>query len=464
MSSMRPRTSSAVSAVLMLAGCAPDTPDSSQRLVDSGLTNRLSVTPEVVSNLGITFERATRGKLGVWLTVPGQLESPDNRRYLLRAPADGKLVSIAPLWKQVQAGELLAELIAPDLRNAQQALLTATLTRDDSVQEARAARERQAESEQQLERAQSFALAARKRLDEVLVLSRQGGALSTKELLAARDTQTRAAQAELDAAVARDDLRSRAAAKERLHAQSSSQVEQQLEQLSTLTGRSPAELSELGGGRPAWQTIDRVRVLAPAAGTVVELFSSQGEALDHGARLLQLADTTELRFRGQLPEGDLNQLKPGLPVQVRLPSEGLERIETVLIGPLPVADLITRTLRLEAVVPNPDGRIPYGMSATADVLIREGQHEEVLVPGRCVVFDGLEAIVFRRDPADPNTVVRTAVELGLRATDRVELLSGVLDGDEIVADGVHQLKRTGLGKPPTGGHFHADGSWHKQDE
>ena len=61
-------------------------------------------------------------------------------------------------------------------------------------------------------------------------------------------------------------------------------------------------------------------------------------------------------------------------------------------------------------------------------------------------------------------VIRTPVELGARSSGYAEVIAGVLDGDELVADGVHQLKQTGLGKAPEGGHFHADGTWHEDHE
>jgi hypothetical protein len=38
--------------------------------------------------------------------------------------------------------------------------------------------------------------------------------------------------------------------------------------------------------------------------------------------------------------------------------------------------------------------------------------------------------------------------------------SGVAAGDEVVLDGVYELKLTGSGKPQGAGHFHADGTWH----
>ena len=70
-----------------LASCVPDAPVASQQGEAPAVTNRLDVPPEVVNNLGITFETATRGRLGVWRMVPGQLEVPENRRWMLRAPA-----------------------------------------------------------------------------------------------------------------------------------------------------------------------------------------------------------------------------------------------------------------------------------------------------------------------------------------------------------------------------------------
>ena len=76
----------------------------------------------------------------------------------------------------------------------------------------------------------------------------------------------------------------------------------------------------------------------------------------------------------------------------------------------------------------------------------------------------LEFIVFRRDHASPEYVIRTPVAIGRRTQDTVEVLSGVGAGDELVRDGIHQLKQTGVGRPSAKGHFHADGTWHEGDK
>ena len=451
-------------AVLLLPSCAPEERGEDQQGTAPTITNRLDVPPEVVNNLGITFEKATRGRLGVWRSVPGQLEVPENRRWTLRAPARAQLVSVVTRWQAIEKGAEIAKLTSPELQDVQRAIEFAQRTLKRVTKEVVATRARLAESEAHLREARAFEVASRNRLTELQALNKGGNALTTKEVIAALRTVTDAGKARLDAAIARDELASRVATKQLEADQAKLSVGERLNALAVLTGLSVQELTKTNDEEPAWQKIESLTVRAPAAGVVVELFASQGETLEAGAPIVRVFDTSELRFRGHLPEGDLGELSTGNRVRLEFPSHRLQPIETQLNAPLPVADAETRMIHVEAVVPNESGVLAHGISVMGHVLVREGKNEEVLIPSRCVVFDGLEAIVFRRDPNAPNVVVRTPVELGRRAANQVEVLAGVLDGDAVVADGIRQLKQTGLGKPPQGGHFHADGTWHKGDK
>ena len=74
----------------------------------------------------------------------------------------------------------------------------------------------------------------------------------------------------------------------------------------------------------------------------------------------------------------------------------------------------------------------------------------MIVPTDCVVQDDLEWVLFKRDHVQPDEVIRTPVSLGRRADGWVEVLSGVIEDDEVVRDGIHQLKQTGIGKTAGG--------------
>lgn len=451
-------------AALALGSCGPDAAPARPGVSEKVITNRLAVTPEIVGNLGISFERATRGQLGVWITIPGELVIPEHGRFALRAPAPGRVMKILPRWSNVARGDVVAEISSAVLRKAQQDLLAAESALRNADSELSASRDRLLESETQLEHARDLAEATRRRADELKGLASDANAFSTKEFLAAQISANEAAQAALDAAVNRDALRSKTQELALRARQARFYLEETLSVLSAFTGRAREDSSAAVDGVDGWVELDSILVRAPADGVVAEVNATSGELVEGGAPLLSILDSTELRFRGHLPEGDMGIAHEGDMAVVEFASPHVEPVETKLIGPFPVASGPTRTLRFEAVVPNRDRRLAEFISATARVRVREGEHEEVIVPSKCVVFDGLEAIVFRRDPNDGQFVIRTPVELGLRAAGRVEILSGVLDGDSLVADGVHQLKHTGLGKAPEGGHFHADGTWHKGNQ
>ncbi|MHC5021806.1 MAG: hypothetical protein ACYTGX_17190, partial [Planctomycetota bacterium] len=138
-----------------------------------------------------------------------------------------------------------------------------------------------------------------------------------------------------------------------------------------------------------------------------------------------------------------------------------EPITSTLLWPPRVADPVARTVLLEAPVPN-DGPapLPRGLSAAAAVLIGRSEMAEVLIPAAAVTRDGLELLVFRRNPDNPNQVIRTPVTIGARTKEWIEVIAGVSAKDHLVISGVQQLKRSGAGKGKPGGHFHADGTYH----
>ena len=363
-------------------------------------------------------------------------------------------------WDAVEAGGVLGELVSPELLAAQRALIAAELAAGRSAPNLAAGRARLEESQQVVAGAEKAEAAARSLLDRLTRLSEGGGVLSTRELVEAQRQHAAAAAAVLDAALRRDELTQRVVTLE-------SEVElamldflQHLRALSVLTGESEAALLEQQGGTPRWKSATSIQLRAPGGGRVVDLHVASGERLDAGVPIAEVVDPAELVFRGQVPEGDLGSIPSGARVLVEPASEGIEPIETRLADAIPLAHETTRTVRVEARVANPELVLPVGFSAIARVLLSESPHEENVVPSDCVVMDGLDAIVFVRDPNDPDELIRTPVSLGSRDRDSVEVLSGVLAGDQVVRHGALQLKEASSGAPAVDGHFHADGTFH----
>jgi multidrug efflux pump subunit AcrA (membrane-fusion protein) len=79
-----------------------------------------------------------------------------------------------------------------------------------------------------------------------------------------------------------------------------------------------------------------------------------------------------------------------------------------------------------------------------------------------VAQDEVKKLIFRRDPKNPDQVIRLDADLGVNDGRWVVINSGLREGDEVVLDGVYELVLSGSGQAK-GGHFHADGTWHADD-
>ena len=104
----------------------------------------------------------------------------------------------------------------------------------------------------------------------------------------------------------------------------------------------------------------------------------------------------------------------------------------------PTIDTQTRTFEVELTVANAKEQIKPGMYAR--VTMNYGSRRNVVVPDRSIVKmmgSGDRFIyVYKAD----GTVSYQKVELGRRMNDKIEILSGVADGDEVVVTGQSALK------------------------
>ncbi len=451
----------------VVSGCQPKQPAANDSSPADEVTNRIPIPPEVISNIGISFETAERGRLGRWLRVPGRLEVPQDRRWTVRAPAQGRARPRVRVGDTVEKGAVLVVLESPALLDARKTIFAATNAVRNAEDEARASAARLKEAELLWAQTTEFETKCQQRRNGMRELqgaaTDSSSALSSRELIEAEQTWVDARGRTLETAVLRDDLQKRARRLTLEVARAKIEVDQQIASLAVLTGHSVDALSSSVDGTPVWKTLSILELRAPGAGVVMSVDVADGERVSEDMPLVILSDPSMLVFAGYVPESDFGALTPSAPTRVRAAGLGNAHVLTKLWESPPTYDEDSRALRVNAWVPNLNRRVPHGISATAHIQISESAAEEVVIPEACVVFDGLEAVVFRRDPDDPNVAIRTPVELGERASGQVEVLSGVLDGDEVVRNGVHQLKQTGMGKAPEGGHFHADGTWHEED-
>ena len=126
------------------------------------------------------------------------------------------------------------------------------------------------------------------------------------------------------------------------------------------------------------------------------------------------------------------------------------------------ADPARRTIPVLATPAEGRSWIHPGVSAFLEVVVDSEGRPALAVPRASVVQDGLVHVLFRRDPRDPDKVIRLEADLGTDDGRWVVLKSGVALGDEVVLNGAYEIKLASQwnGTVQKGGHFHADGTFH----
>ncbi|HEY6572639.1 MAG TPA: efflux RND transporter periplasmic adaptor subunit, partial [Candidatus Eisenbacteria bacterium] len=102
----------------------------------------------------------------------------------------------------------------------------------------------------------------------------------------------------------------------------------------------------------------------------------------------------------------------------------------------PVLDPATRAAQIIARVANPGGKFRPGMSASVSVLLSQ-RLQALAVPSQAVFSEGGQTFVYVVK-AD-STVERTALTLGTRQADVVEVVKGLESGARIVTAGHQKL-------------------------
>ena len=181
-------------------------------------------------------------------------------------------------------------------------------------------------------------------------------------------------------------------------------------------------------------------IRAPLAGFVLSRDAVQGQSVDAGHVIAVIGDLEQVYFLGRLFEKDLARVKVGAAAEVRLnayPNEVFEgKIETIGRQIDPAA----RTVTARILVRNHGDLVKVGLFGTARVVDRaaDAQAKRVVVPLAAVTRVANKDVVFVRQPdgdfeLHPVTVGRTA-------GGRVEILSGLRAGEQVVVDGVFTLK------------------------
>jgi len=215
-----------------------------------------------------------------------------------------------------------------------------------------------------------------------------------------------------------------------------------------LWGMSEGQIQELDKNQ---KTSSTTTFYSTAGGYITALDIREGDYIMEGGTVIQLTDLSGLWAEAQVYPSQLADMNRNSIAVVQLPDfEGLEikgRIE--FINPEINAESRINLIRVS--IPNPDNRLKPGMPAY--VLLNSPKRKAFTLPIDAVIRDGKGSTVWIKTGA--HSFRNRMVQTGLESNDRIEITSGLKEGEIVVITGAYLLNSEYIfkkGTDPMSGH------------
>jgi Cu(I)/Ag(I) efflux system membrane fusion protein len=184
-----------------------------------------------------------------------------------------------------------------------------------------------------------------------------------------------------------------------------------------------------------------VDLVATTGGIVTAKKVEQGDYVNPGSVLFDLADLSSVWAVFDAYEADLPYLKKEDPVSYTLPALPGQPFSGKIAFIDPVLDKTTRTAKVRVETANPALQLKPEMYANAVVRASlKQQAASIVIPKTAILWTGKRSIVYVKKPDSDNPVFQLReIELGPSLGDSYVVLSGINEGEEIVSNGAFSI-------------------------
>lgn len=180
--------------------------------------------------------------------------------------------------------------------------------------------------------------------------------------------------------------------------------------------------------------MDYATITVPFDGVVTKRYADPGAMIQASGGndkqtmpVVHIVENDKLRLDFPVPEPDVPFIKVGMPMEVTITATG-QKIMGTVARTTNMVDSETRTMETEVDIDNHDLRLTPGMYAYVNLSL-ENKKGVLTLPIQAVSFSG-NPNVWKIN--DKNEIEEQPVTLGLQTADKVEILNGLKEGDQVV--------------------------------
>jgi Cu(I)/Ag(I) efflux system membrane fusion protein len=229
-----------------------------------------------------------------------------------------------------------------------------------------------------------------------------------------------------------------------------SQLVQSAKNKLLLWGMSESQIQELAKNKKATPLTS---FYSNASGYITAMDVKEGGYVTEGGTIVRLADLSTLWAEAQVYSSQLSFIDKGGQAIVQFPDMQGKEVKGKIEFVNPEINPYTRINLVRVTIPNPGNKLKPGMPAY--VVIKNRERKSLSLPTDAVIRDNRGASVWVQIKG--NKFKYKMVEIGLESNDRVEIKSGLTDGDVVVISGAYLLSSEyifKIGSNPMEGHSH----------
>lgn len=195
------------------------------------------------------------------------------------------------------------------------------------------------------------------------------------------------------------------------------------------------EVAQQEQAEAEWR-LSKTTVRAPFDGVIAIRTVSEGQHVRPGDALFTITDFDPLVARIYLPEKDVIGLEVGRAVRLTLRATEEIRFDGRIRQISPVVDTATGTVKVTVEAVRPPESVRPGAFVAVDI-VRSTRPAATVLPREAVLRELQTSHVF---VAEKGVAKKRAVTLGIEEGERVEVLSGVKAGEQVIVAGQGGLK------------------------
>ncbi|MDA9104851.1 efflux RND transporter periplasmic adaptor subunit [Candidatus Pelagibacter ubique] len=184
-------------------------------------------------------------------------------------------------------------------------------------------------------------------------------------------------------------------------------------------------------------------LIASFDGVVTKRDFSNDIKVSESSLLIQLEDTSSIYVDVDIPELYSSFIKENLNVDVKFSGNSEKIYSGVVDSTAGRIDVDTRSLAIRIKLENDNFEILPG--SLLEIIVKYNQRNSMSIPDTSLIMEGNKTYVYK--VAEDNIANKAEIVIGIRDSGFIEVVSGLANGDNIVAEGLKKVRPRGEIKP-----------------